>query len=47
MSIVETYLAAVIGFGTISIFVPGPVGARALIVLRVVTRARSEERFLS
>ena len=40
MSMVETYIAAVIGFGTISIFVPGPVGARALIVLRILTRAK-------
>lgn len=38
MTAVELYLAATLATGTIWIFVPGPIGARALVVFRALAR---------
>ncbi|UFU16006.1 hypothetical protein LQK89_17450 (plasmid) [Curtobacterium sp. C1] len=43
MSAVELYFAATLGAGIIWIFIPGPIGARALVLFRVLVRAERRQ----
>lgn len=40
MRVITLYVGTLIAFGTIAVFVPGPIGARARVVFRILARSR-------